>query len=70
MARTKTATSIDAEIQKVQNELDKVQTKYDKLADKLLKLKKQKQELEVRAIIDAFHESGKSLDELMTFLGK
>lgn len=70
MARTKTAASIDAEIQKAQCELDKVQKRYDRLADKLLKLKKQKQELEDRAIIDAFHESGKSLGELMTFLGK
>lgn len=70
MARTKTAASIDAEIQKIQCELDKVQKKYDRLADKLLKLKKQKQELEARAIIDAFRESGKSLGELMTFLGK
>ena len=70
MARTKTAASIDTEIQKVQCELDKVQKKYDSLADKLLKLKKQKQELEAKAIIDAFRESGKSLGELMTFLGK
>lgn len=70
MARMKTADSIDAEILKVQCELDKVQKKYDRLADKLLKLKKQKQELEARAIIDAFHKSGKSLSELMTFLGK
>ena len=70
MARTKTTASIDAEIQKVQCELDKVQKRYDRLADKLLKLKKQKQELEAREIIDAFRESGKSLGELMTFLGK
>ena len=38
------------------------------ISAKLLKLQKQKQEYEARQIMEAYKKSGKSLQELMTFL--
>lgn len=68
MARTKSTSSIDAEIQKINSDLSKLQKKQEALTDRLLELQKQKQEQEVKQVMEAFHESGKSLQELMTFL--
>ena len=42
--------------------------RYDKLADKLKELQEQKRRIEADAIMDAYLKSGKSLDEIMTFL--
>jgi uncharacterized coiled-coil protein SlyX len=42
MARTKSITSIDAEIAKVEKDLVKAQAHYDALAAKLLELQQQK----------------------------
>lgn len=68
MARTKSITSIDAEIAKVEKDLVKAQVHYDTLAAKLLELQQQKKEYETKQIMEAFHKSGKSMQELMTFL--
>ena len=43
MARTRSISSIDAEISKLEDELSKVQEKYDALAARILELQKQKQ---------------------------
>ena len=68
MARTRSISSIDAEISKVEKELAKAQERVDTLSAKLLKLQKIKQEHEVKQVVDAFRKSGKTLQELMNFL--
>ena len=44
------------------------QERYDKLAEKLKDLQEQKRRREADAIMDAYLKSGKSLEEIMTFL--
>ena len=68
MARTRSISSIEAEIAKAETELNKAQKKVDAISAKLLKLQKQKQEYEAKQIMEAYKKSGKSLQELMTFL--
>ena len=68
MARTRSISSIDAEIAKAEAELNKAQERVDKLAAKVLSLQKKKQDYEARQIMDAYKSSGKTFDELMTFL--
>ena len=68
MARTRSISSIDAEIAKVEAELNKAQEKVDAISTKLLKLQKQKQDYEARQIMEAYKKSGKTMQELMTFL--
>ncbi len=48
--------------------MSKLQDKYDKLADKLKDLQEQKRRIEADFIMDAYVKSGKSFNELMTFL--
>ena len=57
MARTRSISSIETEISKVTSELQKAQEKVDELSQKLLELQETK-----------FRKSGKSVQELMTFL--
>ncbi len=68
MARIRTIESINAEITKIQEELDNLQQKYDKTAAKLEVLQEQKQKYQTKLVMKALQSSGKSLDELMTFL--
>ena len=48
--------------------MSKLQDRYDKLANQLKELEEQKRRAEADAIMDAYLKSGKSLDEIMTFL--
>ena len=66
MARTRSLSS--TEISKVTAELQKAQEKVDELTQRLLELQEQKQSIEVKQIMDAFRRSGKSMQELLTFL--
>lgn len=70
MARTRSISSIDSEIQKIEAELIKVRNKHkqENLESTLLELQKQKQEIESKQVMDAFRKSGKSMRELMIFL--
>ena len=68
MARKKSTEAIEAEIRKVKSDMSRLQDKYDKLADKLKELQEQKRRIEGEAIMDAYLKSGKSFDEIMTFL--
>lgn len=68
MARKKSMASIDAEITKVKTEMSNLQDKYDMLAERLKGLQEQKRQQEAETIMDAYVKSGKSLDEVMTFL--
>ena len=60
--------SIETEIATLEADLEKAQKKVESISEKLLKAQKQKQEYEARQIIEAYRKSGKSLQELMTFL--
>lgn len=68
MARTKSITSIEIEIKRINSELTKLQEKQEALSDRMLELHKQKKEHEAKQVMEAFQKSGKSLQELMTFL--
>ena len=68
MARKRSTETIDAEIAKVMADMSKLQDRYDKLADKLKDLQEPKRRREADAIMDAYLKSGKSLEEVMTFL--
>ena len=68
MARVRSISSIESEIKTVEAELTKAQQKCDALWAKRLELQKLKHEYEVKQILEAFHKSGKSMQELMTFL--
>lgn len=68
MARTKSMASIDTEIVKVQEQLERLQARYDKTTEKLEQLQEQKKKLQADQIMEAYLASGKSFDELMTFL--
>lgn len=68
MARTKSISVIETELKKAEDDLKKAQEKVDILSDRVLKLQQQKQEYESKRIIDAYKKSGKTLDELLTFL--
>jgi len=68
MARMRSITSIETEISKVESDLAKAQEKVDSLSARLLELQRTKQEIEAKQVMDAFRKSGKSMQELMTFL--
>ena len=68
MARTRSISSIDTEIAKLQGELTKAQEKCDSIASRILELQNQKQFVEAKQVMDAFKRSGKSMQELMNFL--
>lgn len=68
MSRTKSITSIQNEIDKITQSLTDLKAKEDALSSKLLALQKQKQEWETQQVMEAFRKSGKTMDELMTFL--
>lgn len=68
MARKKSLESIEAEIRKTTEEMSKLQDRYDKLGEKLKELIAQRREYVSDEIMDWFEKSGKSLEELHTFL--
>ena len=68
MARKKATESIDAEITKVKAAMSKLQDRYDDLAKQLADLEEQKRIRQKEEIMDAFLKSGKSFEEIMTFL--
>ncbi len=70
MARKKSTESIDSEISKIKSDMARLQDRYDKLSEKLKVLQEQKWQQEAATIMDmdAYRRSGKSLDEIMTFL--
>lgn len=68
MARMKSISTIEAEITRIKDELSKLQMKQDKLTLKLKELQEQKRNYETKEIMDAYLKSGKSYEELMTFL--
>ncbi len=68
MARMKSISTIEAEITKIKDELSKLQMRQDKLTSRLNELLEQKRNYEAKEIMDAYLRSGKTYEELMTFL--
>ena len=68
MARTRSITSIEAEISKVSSELKQAQEKADALSQRLLELQQMREAYESKQVMEAFRKSGKSLQELLTYL--
>lgn len=68
MARTRSIASIETEISKVEADLAKAQDRCEVLSARLLALQEMKQEIESKKVMEAFRKSGKSMQELMTFL--
>ena len=68
MARKKSIESIKTEITRVKAAMSKLQDRYDNLADQFKDLEEQKCRAEADIILEAYLKSGKSLDEIMTFL--
>lgn len=68
MARTRSANSIDTELSKIQEELTKPQEKEEALKARQLELQNLKQAQVTKQIMDVYQKSGKSLEELLTFL--
>ena len=68
MARMKTISAIETELAKVMTSLNKAQKRVDCLSAKAVNLQKQKQDYEAKQIMDAYRKSGKTFEELMTFL--
>lgn len=68
MARKKSTTTINNEIEKIESEISKLNEKKDILSKKLKELQEQKRKFEADKIMDAYLKSGKSIDDIMTFL--
>lgn len=68
MARSRSISSINTELEKLEAELTRAQQRVDSISEKILTLQKQKQEYETRQIMEAYRKSRKSFQELMTFL--
>ena len=69
MPRNKSITSIDNRIKKVQEDLFKTKARLDKLTAELRGLEREKK-FRQAAILQALSKSGKSLDDVLTFLGR
>lgn len=68
MARKKSTETIDARINKIKSGMSRLQDRYDKLAERLKNLQEQKRRIETDVIMEAYLKSGKSFNEIMTFL--
>ncbi len=67
--REKTTKEIDERIKKAEASLMRLREQEDAITKRILKLQKQKELIEAEKIMKAFKKSGKSLSQLMTFLG-
>lgn len=60
--------SIDEKIKKQKEVVSLIKDKYDSALDELSNLMKKKQELQGKELLNAFINSNKSLDEILTFM--
>lgn len=70
MPRSKSIASIDNRIKKVQENLFKTKARLDQLTAELRELEREKNLRQADAILQALSKSGKSLDDVLTFLGR
>lgn len=60
--------SLDDKIEKAEAAVLAAKAKYDKALDELEKLVTKRKQLEDKRILEAYHESDKSADEIVAFL--
>lgn len=60
--------SLDEKIDKAEAEVLAAKARYDKALDELEKLVTKRKQLEDKRILEAYHESDKSADEIIAFL--
>jgi outer membrane protein TolC len=68
MARTKTMASLDAKIAKAQTTVEKAKDRYDAAIAELETLYNEKKELQVKQLALAIEKSGKSYEDVLTFI--
>lgn len=68
MPKRRTIASIDAQMREVKQKMTAVKQRYDRLCDDLATLQAERDSLMAHEIVEAMKRSGKSYDELMTFL--
>ena len=62
------AISLDEKIEKAEAAVLAAKAKYDKALDELEKLVTKRKQLEDKRILEAYHESDKTADEIVAFL--
>lgn len=60
--------SLDEKIEKAEAAVLAAKTRYDKALDELEKLVSKRKQLEDKRILEAYHESDKTADEIVAFL--
>lgn len=70
MPRLKSITVVDRKIAKVQSDLVKTKAKYDRLTAELHALERERKQCQADALMDALSKSGKTLDDVLIFLGR
>lgn len=60
--------SLDEKIEKAETAVLAAKAKYDKALDELEKLVTKRKQLEDKRILEAYHESDKTADEIVEFL--
>ncbi|MGE4585644.1 MAG: hypothetical protein AB7C91_13445 [Sphaerochaeta sp.] len=68
MARTKTMASIDAKIAKAQTAVERTKSRYDAAIAELEKLYAEKRELQIKELAAAIDKSGKSYENVLTYV--
>lgn len=70
MPKRKTLASLEKQIALTKHQMLKAKARYEKLGEKLLELNKEKTLRQAEAIADAMARSGKTMEEVMTFLSR
>ncbi len=68
MARTKTMASVDAKIVKAQITVEKTKVRYDAAITDLETLYAEKRDLQAKDLASAIEKSGKSYEDVLTFV--
>lgn len=68
MARTKTMASIDAKIAKAQAAVERAKSRYDLAIADLESLYVEKKNLQVKELAAAIEKSGKTYEDVLTFI--
>ena len=70
MPKPKLVKTIDAKIREVQARMAAAKARYNSLSTQLAELQFEREELIGKEVMTAFRKSGRSYEELMTFLGR
>lgn len=70
MPKPKLVKTIDAKIREVQARMAAAKARYNSLSTQLAELQAEREELIGKEVMTAFRKSGRSYEQLMTFLGR